>query len=46
MDKNLEFNSFKQKIEKSLLKKAMVNAVKTQNEDLISEINMLLASVA
>ena len=31
---------------KSLLKKAMVNAVKTQNEDLISEINMLLASVA
>ena len=31
---------------KSLLKKAMVNAVKTQNEDLISEINMLLSSVA
>ena len=31
---------------KSLLKKALVNAVKTQNEDLISEINMLLASVA
>ena len=31
---------------KSLLKKAMVNAVKTNNEDLISEINMLLASVA
>ena len=31
---------------KSLLKKAMVNAVKTQNEDLVSEINMLLASVA
>ena len=31
---------------KSLLKKAMVSAVKTQNEDLISEINMLLASVA
>ena len=31
---------------KSLLKKAMVNAVKTQNEDLIAEINMLLASVA
>ena len=30
---------------KSLLKKAMVNAVKTQNEDLISEINLLLASV-
>lgn len=31
---------------KSLLKKAMVNAVKTQNEDLVSEINLLLASVA
>ena len=31
---------------KSLLKKALVNAVKTKNEDLISEINMLLASVA
>ena len=31
---------------KSLLKKAMVNAVKTKNEDLIAEINMLLASVA
>lgn len=31
---------------KSLLKKAMVNAVKTQNEDLISEINLLLASIA
>ena len=31
---------------KSLLKKAMINAVKTQNEDLISEINLLLASVA
>ena len=30
---------------KSLLKKAMVNAVKTKNEDLISEINLLLASV-
>lgn len=30
---------------KSLLKKAMVNAVKTDNEDLIAEINMLLASV-
>ena len=30
---------------KSLLKKAMVNAVKTQNEDLISEINLLLASL-
>jgi tetratricopeptide (TPR) repeat protein len=31
---------------KSLLKKAMINAVKTQNEDLISEINMLLATVS
>ena len=30
---------------KSLLKKAMVNAVKTKNEDLISEINLLLSSV-
>ena len=30
---------------KSLLKKAMVNAVKTHNDDLISEINALLASV-
>jgi tetratricopeptide (TPR) repeat protein len=30
---------------KSLLKKALINAVKTSNEDLISEINMLLASV-
>ena len=30
---------------KSLLKKALVNAVKTANEDLISEINALLASV-
>ena len=30
---------------KSLLKKALVNAVKTSNEDLISEINALLASV-
>ena len=30
---------------RSLLKKALVNAVKTTNEDLISEINMLLASV-
>ncbi len=29
---------------KSLLKKALVNAVKTKNEDLISEINNLLAS--
>ena len=31
---------------KSLLKKALVNAVKTKNEDLISEINLLLSSVA
>lgn len=31
---------------KSLLKKAMINAVKTQNEDLISEINLLLTSVS
>ncbi len=31
---------------KSLLKKAMVNAVKTKNEDLVAEINMLLSSVA
>lgn len=31
---------------RSLLKKALVNAVKTQNEDLISEINLLLTSVA
>ena len=30
---------------KSLFKKALVNAVKTQNEDLIAEINTLLASV-
>lgn len=30
---------------RSLLKKAIVNAVKTKNEDLISEINLLLASV-
>ena len=30
---------------KSLFKKALVNAVKTQNEDLIAEINNLLASV-
>ena len=30
---------------KSLLKKALVNAVKTTNEDLISEINMLLSSI-
>ena len=31
---------------RTLLKKALVNAVKTKNEDLISEINMLLASVS
>lgn len=31
---------------RSLLKKAIVNAVKTSNEDLISEINLLLASVS
>ena len=30
---------------KSLLKKALVNAVKTKNEDLVAEINTLLASV-
>ena len=30
---------------KSLLKKALVNAVKTTNEDLVSEINLLLASL-
>ena len=30
---------------KSLLKKALVNAVKTNNDDLIAEINTLLASV-
>ena len=30
---------------KSLLKKALVNAVKTKNEDLVSEINAILASV-
>ena len=29
----------------SLLKKALVNAVKTQNEDLISEINLLFNSL-
>ena len=39
----IEFNSPNKA--KSLLKKALVNAVKTQNEDLISEINLLLASV-
>ncbi|MCQ2738884.1 MAG: hypothetical protein MJ237_01510 [bacterium] len=31
---------------KSLLKKAMVNAVKTGNDDLISEINMMLSGLA
>ena len=31
---------------KGLLKKAMVNAVKTKNEDLISEINLLLSSIS
>ena len=30
---------------RSLLKKALVNAAKTSNEDLIAEVNMLLASV-
>ena len=30
---------------KSLLKKALIHAVKTQNEDLTSEINVLLASI-
>ena len=39
----IEFNSPNKA--KSLLKKALVNAVKTKNEDLISEINTLLASV-
>ena len=29
----------------ALLKKALVNAVKTDNEDLVAEINMLLSSV-
>lgn len=31
---------------RSLLKKAIVSAVKTKNEDLVSEINLLLASVS
>ncbi len=39
----IEFNSPNKA--RSLLKKAIVNAVKTKNEDLISEINLLLASV-
>jgi hypothetical protein len=30
---------------KALLKKALINAVKTNNEDLIAEVNMLLSSV-
>ena len=40
----IEFNSPNKA--KSLLKKALVNAVKTTNEDLISEINLLLASIS
>ena len=40
----IEFNSPNKA--KALLKKALVNAVKTSNEDLISEINLLLASVS
>lgn len=40
----IEFNSPNKA--KSLLKKALVNAVKTKNEDLVSEINLLLASIA
>lgn len=39
----IEFNSPNKA--RTLLKKSLVNAVKTKNEDLISEINMLLASV-
>ena len=39
----IEFNSPNKA--KSLLKKALINAVKTQNEDLIAEVNALLASV-
>ena len=39
----IEFNSPNKA--KSLLKKALVNAVKTTNEDLISEINTLLAAI-
>ena len=39
----IEFNNLNKA--KSLLKKALVNAVKTTNEDLISEINLLLASI-
>jgi len=40
----IAFNSYNKA--KSLLKKAMVNAVKTQNEDLIAEINLMLANVS
>ena len=40
----LKFNSPNKA--KSLLKKAMVNAIRTQNEDLVSEINLLLASIS
>ena len=40
----LQFNSPNKA--RALLKKALINAVKTQNEDLISEINLLLASVS
>ena len=39
----IQFNSPKKA--QSLLKKALVNAVKTKSEDLISEINQMLASV-
>ena len=39
----LDFNSPNKA--KSLFKKALVNAVKTKNDDLISEINALLASI-
>ncbi len=39
----INFNSLNKA--KSLLKKALIHAVKTTNEDLISEINMLLSSL-
>lgn len=39
----IEFRNYNKA--RSLLKKALINAVKCTNEDLISEINMLLASV-
>ena len=39
----ISFNSLNKA--RTLLKKALVNAVKTNNEDLVSEINMLLSSV-